>query len=135
MDPMSERDLEQDVNELKERTALLDGWRQGESERYERLERDIVRNRDELGARMDRVREELGARIDRTREELGGRIDRTREELGMRIGRIEEEVGTRIGRVEEELVHQGARIDRLFWMMLVTLGGLASNLAVVILRT
>jgi predicted nucleic acid-binding Zn-ribbon protein len=65
---MAERDLEQDVNELKERTARLDGWREGEAARYERLERDVGRTRDELTAgfeRMDAKFDRLDSRIDR----------------------------------------------------------------------
>jgi chromosome segregation ATPase len=134
MTTMAERDLEQDVNDLKERTARLDGWRQGAAERYERLEREMVRTREELGERIERVDgkvDRLDEKIDRMREELTGRIERVDgkfDRLDGKVDRTREELGGRID-------HLGGRIDRLFWMMLAMLGGLATNLAVVLVRT
>jgi hypothetical protein len=47
--------IEQDIHELRERVAFLDRWRQGDSERYERLAQDIVGVKEEMRALSGRV--------------------------------------------------------------------------------
>ncbi len=34
--------VEQDVHDLRERMKYIEGWKEGESERYGRLERDVA---------------------------------------------------------------------------------------------
>lgn len=55
--------LEQDIHDLRERVAFLDGWRQGDSERYDRLERDLGGVKDELRTLGDRL-DSQSSRID-----------------------------------------------------------------------
>ncbi|RMF14421.1 MAG: hypothetical protein D6761_09520 [Candidatus Dadabacteria bacterium] len=99
--PMS---LEEDVRELKERVAYLDGWREGEANRYARLEAD-----------MAQVKEEL-------------------HRLGDKIASQDERLSSRIDRLDERLDGTNQRIDRMMWFMLATLGGVLTNLVLTVLK-
>ena len=107
--------LEEDVRHLKERVAYLDGWREGEANRYARLEADLVNVKDEL--------HRLGDKIEAQDVRLCGRIDSTSD----RIATLDERLNSRLDDTNR-------RIDRLMWFMLATLAGVLSNLSLTALK-
>ena len=146
MQPMADLEkLEAGFHLLEVKVAHLDGWRQGEMERYDRLERDVGSIKDELHdmsqrfeARFERIDERLERmderfeRIDERFVGIDGRID----ELGNRLdGRIDELANRLDGRIDQQGRELGARIDRLdtqfqrmMWLMMGTLASVLANL-------
>jgi hypothetical protein len=71
------------VRDLQLKVEFLDGWRIGESERYDRLERDLTRLADEVALLRQETRAEFGsvrAEIGSVRAEIG---DLRRELMGV----------------------------------------------------
>ena len=70
--------LENDVHELKQKVAYLDGWRESETHRYERvnLAADMSGRFDHVNGRIDNLATEVNGRIDNLATEVNGRIDR-----------------------------------------------------------
>lgn len=144
MEPMTDDALQNDVQVLKEKVALLDGWRMGESERYDRLERDLTGIYKELRgfradvdgrfatidkrfAAIDNRLVQMDAKIDAQGQHLGARIDAQGQDLCARIDAQGQTLGARID-------ESNRRINQILWLMLITLTGVATNLVVLLLK-
>lgn len=71
--------VEQNIQELQRRVAFLDGWREGEAARYQRLETDVVAIKDELKfihVRIDQLDHRFNNhRIDELQQNMNARFD------------------------------------------------------------
>lgn len=71
------------VRDLQLKVEFLDGWRVGESERYDRLERDLARLADEVASQRQESRAEFASvrgSIDTLRSEMIALVTRTHTE-------------------------------------------------------
>jgi hypothetical protein len=103
--------VEQDVHDLRERVKYLEGWKDGESERYGRLERDVGGIKDEIAT---------------TRNSLQGEIQDLRASVQAEFRDLRASQDRRFEHLEK-------RFDRVLWFMMVTLGGVLAQLAMTVM--
>ena len=93
-------EVSKEVIDLRVRVAHLEGWAEGEADRYHRLETAVT----QLDRKVDRSKEELQDQI----KQLDQKVERSKEELQGQIRQLDQKVE----RYKEELQGQIKQLDQ-----------------------
>ena len=104
--------LERDVIQLREKVVFLDGWREGESNRYDRLEKSVERIDTELVGIHGELRH-IHSRIDALADSLNGRIDALASSMDGRFKDINARIDALASSMDGRFKDVNARIDAL----------------------
>lgn len=119
--------VEQDVHDLRERMKYIEGWKDGEAERYGRLERDVAGIKTEIVTSRDAIQagfRDLRASNDRRFDAMQTDIVDLRGSMDRRF----ETMDRRFETMDHRFEHLEKRFDRVLWLLMLTLSGVLTQI-------